>query len=101
MSATVRNITRGSVWVRKADGQETTVLGTPDPHSVTAYVAHQAKRTTYTQVPNFLRKYVPKPLTVLAEGCTCGECGPGCETRMFFPCCGACMEHPATVEADA
>lgn len=27
----------------------------------------------------------------LAPGCTCGNCTPACSTRLFFPCCGACM----------
>lgn len=37
-------------------------------------------------------------LEVLAAGCTCGNCTPACSARLFFPCCGACMNdvEPAT-----
>lgn len=36
----------------------------------------------------------------LTAGCTCGNCTPGCSTRLFFPCCGACMNdsEPRTCE---
>lgn len=26
----------------------------------------------------------------LADGCTCGLCGPGCSSAWLRPCCGAC-----------
>lgn len=41
-------------------------------------------------------------LEVLAAGCTCGNCGPACSARLFFPCCGACMNdnEPRKSEQD-
>lgn len=34
---------------------------------------------------------VTQAVVAIAEGCVCGNCHPGCSTRAFFPCCGACM----------
>lgn len=46
----------GQVWRNKATGQEVTVLGVPD-RSYLGYVAHKGKRTAYTVLMNFLKKY--------------------------------------------
>lgn len=27
----------------------------------------------------------------LAPGCSCGDCAEACSSRLFHPCCGACM----------
>lgn len=49
----------GSVWVRKSDGQETTILHVEPAHIYNGSVTHKAKRRTYTERTNFLRKYEP------------------------------------------
>lgn len=38
-----------------------------------------------------------EPDAELADGCTCGKCGPGCSSASARGCCGACMV-PASTE---
>lgn len=49
----------GSVWVRKSDGQKTTVLSTQPATMFNGWVTHRAKRLTHTERQAFLRKYEP------------------------------------------
>lgn len=53
-------ITPGDIWVRKSDGQETTILQAPGAWIHNGRVVHKAKRVTRTLTHDFYRKYAPK-----------------------------------------
>lgn len=57
---TAEHLHPGAVWVRKSDGQETTIISHDPATTYNAWVVHKAKRTTHTERRNFLRKYEPK-----------------------------------------
>lgn len=57
---TTDDLKPGAVWVRKSDGQETTIISAESPLVFNGYVTHRAKRLTYTERWSFLRKYEPK-----------------------------------------
>ncbi|MGW8431114.1 hypothetical protein ACWGJ9_08320 [Curtobacterium citreum] len=37
-----------------------------------------------------------EPESPLADGCTCGQCGPGCSSALARGCCGACTTQASS-----
>jgi len=57
VSATPTVPSAGEVWRRRSDGVKTTIILTEPSWASRRQVVHRARRRTWTELTNFLRKY--------------------------------------------